>query len=219
MTSPTITCSPEHKYTVDGMPFDGVTTVISSVIRKEGLERWIGQVGNAEAERIRSEAAAHGTLVHALAALVVSGLPSIPMMADEEPTDAQMDAFTTWFETYVEEVHAVELKVAHGGYRYAGTLDLLVRMKGDKRPTIVDLKTGKAVYREFALQLAAYREAIVKNTSSMDALGYSRRDCRRGVLHIPRDVDGPAHFHEYRKHGADFQAFLAALTIYRWQRS
>jgi len=211
---PVIICDADHRYSVDNVPYDGVTSVISKTIRKEGIERWLGNVGNAEAERIRSEAAAHGTLVHALAALVVSGLPSIPMMADEEPTDAQMDAFTTWFETYVEEVHAVELQVAHVGYRYAGTLDLLVRMKGDKRPTIVDLKSGKAVYPEMRYQTSAYREAV-RHTGKLLDWGYRRNDTRRGVLHVPRDIDGPARFYEHTRHGSDFQSFLSCLFLYR----
>ena len=212
MSTATITCSPEHRYTVGGVPFDGVTSVIGKTLRKEGLERWIGKLGNEEAERRRNEAASHGTLVHALAALVVEGVPSVPM-GDEGPTYGQVAAFATWFETYVEEVHAVELPVAHEQYRYAGTLDLLVRMKGDKRPTVVDIKSGKAVYAEMRYQTASYREAAL--AGGLDSYGYSRRDCRRGVLHVPRDADGPARFYEHTRHASDFQGFLSCLFLYR----
>lgn len=216
MTTPlAITRSDAHEYTVDGLPYPGVTSVIGTVIRKPGLERWIGKVGNAEAERIRKEAAAHGTLVHALAALVVQGVPSIAL-EDEGPTQEQIAAFTDWFAAYVSEVHAVELKVAHPTFRYAGTLDLLVRLIGDKRPTIVDIKTGSALYPEMRLQTAAYREAALPLISDFC---YQRRDCRRGCLHIPREVTGPAQFHEHTKHVADFGAFVSALNIYHWLRS
>lgn len=211
--SATIALSPDHEYTVDGQLYAGVTTVIGSVIRKPALEKWIGERGNEQAERERSAAADHGTLVHALAALVVEGVPSIPMGEDEAPTTAQVDAFTRWYEEHIECVHAVELPVASRQYRYAGTLDYLVRMKGDRRPTIVDVKSGKAVYPEMRYQSAAYREAAL----SMGLLaehGYARRDCRRGVLHIPRDADGPARFHEHTRHQADFQGFLSCLFLY-----
>ncbi len=211
----TITRSDSHEYTVDGCPWPGVTKVIGTVIRKPGLERWLGQVGNAEAERIRDQAATHGSLVHALAALVVQGIPSIAM-GDEGPSEAQMQAFVDWYETYVEEVHAVELKVAHATWRYAGTLDLLVRFKGDKRPTLVDLKTGKALYPEMKMQTAAYRDAALPLLADF---GYARKDCRRGCLHIPREATGPARFHEHTKHVADFGAFVSALNIYNWLRS
>lgn len=213
----TIECSDAHEYTVGGIQWPGVTSVINTVVRKQALEHWIGEVGNDEAERIRDKAATHGTLVHALAALVVQGIPSIAM-GDEGPTQAQVQAFTSWYEEYVEEVHAVELKVAHPTWRYAGTLDLLVRLKGDKRPTLVDLKTGKAVWPEAKMQCIAYVRAA-QEMGLLAEYGYLRKASRRGVLHIPRDADGPARFHEYRSDQADFQAFLSALYLYRWMKS
>ena len=148
MTAAPITRSDSHEYSVGGRPFVGVTTVIGSVIRKPGLEKWIGELGNAEAERVRTKAASHGTLVHALAALVVEDVPSIPMGDEDAPAQAQLDAFTDWYERFVGEVYAVELIVANLTYQYAGALDFLVRMKGDSVPTVVDVKSGKAVYPE-----------------------------------------------------------------------
>lgn len=212
--SAVITCSDSHEYAVDGVAYAGVTTVIGSVIRKPGLEKWIGELGNAEAERVRCEAAGHGTLVHALAALVVEGVPSIPMGEESAPTSAQVDAFTAWYESYVEVVHAVELPVASERYRYAGTLDYLVRMKGDRRPTLIDVKSGKALYPEMRYQSAAYRHALIWSEGGLAQYGYERRDCRRGVLHIPRDAEGPARFHEHRRHEADLQGFLSCLFLY-----
>jgi hypothetical protein len=212
-TTPAITRSDAHEYTVNGVPFAGVTTVIGTVIRKPALEKWIGELGNVEAERVRSQAADHGTLVHALAALVVEGVPSIPMDADEALSAAQVEAFTCWYEEHVECVHAVELQVACPRYQYAGTLDYLVRMKGDRRPTLIDVKSGKGLYAEFRYQTAAYRHALVWSDAWAE-YGYERYDCRRGVLHIPRDADGPARFYEHRRHEADFQGFLSCLYLF-----
>lgn len=208
--------SDSHLYTVNGVPFDGVTTVIGSVIRKPGLERWIGSLGNAEAERVRDAAASHGTLVHALAALVVEGVPSIPMGDEDAPAQAQLDAFTDWYERYVAEVYAVELMVAHEGYHYAGALDLLLRFHGDSMPTLVDVKSGKALFPEMRAQTAAYREPAL---SLLRDYGFTKKTCRRGILHVPMDATGPARFHEHRHHQADFQAFLSCLYLYRWLRS
>lgn len=211
--SAVIELSADHQYTVDGIAYAGVTTVIGSVIRKPALEKWIGELGNAEAERQRSQAADHGTLVHALAALVVEGVPSIPMDADEALSVAQVEAFTSWYEKHVECVHAVELQVASDRYQYAGTLDYLVRMKGDRRPTLIDVKSGKAVYAEFRYQTAAYRHALLWS-EVWEEYGYERHDCRRGVLHIPRDAEGPARFYEHRRHEADLQGFLSCLYLF-----
>ena len=211
MTAPTITRSDSHEYTVGGRPFVGVTTVIGSVIRKPGLEKWIGELGNREAERVRTKAASHGTLVHALAALVVEDVPSIPMGEEDAPAQAQLDAFTEWYERFVGEVYAVELIVANPTYQYAGALDFLVRMKGDSVPTVVDVKSGKAVYPEHRYQTAAYRKPVLP---LLAGYGFNRTRCRRGVLHIPQDASGPARFHEHTRHEADFQGFLSCLYLY-----
>ncbi|HAM58784.1 MAG TPA: hypothetical protein DCQ64_26580 [Candidatus Rokubacteria bacterium] len=212
----TITRSEGHLYTVNGVPYDGVTSVIGSVIRKPGLEKWIGQLGNAEAERQRDAAASHGTLVHALAALVVEGVPSIPMGGEDAPAQAQLNAFTDWYEEHVGEVYAVELMVAHDGYRYAGALDFLVRFHGDRVPTLVDVKSGKALFPEMRAQTASYREATLP---LLRGYGFTKKTCRRGILHVPMDADGPARFYEHKNHQADFQAFLSCLFLYRWLKS
>lgn len=216
MTAPTITRSDAHEYTVGGRPFVGVTTVIGSVIRKPGLERWIGELGNAEAERVRTKAASHGTLVHALAALVVEGVPSIPMGDADAPAQAQLDAFTEWYEEYVAEVYAVELMVANYPYQYAGALDFLLLFKGDSMPTLVDVKSGKGLFPEMRAQTASYREATLP---LLRGYGFTKKTCRRGILHVPIDADGPARFYEHKNHQADFQAFLSCLFLYRWLRS
>ena len=215
MSAPTITRSDSHEYTVGGVRFAGVTTVIGTVIRKPGLERWIGSLGNAEAERVRTKAASHGTLVHALAALVVEGVPSVPMGDEDAPAQAQLDAFTDWYEQYVAEVYAVELMVANYPAQYAGALDFLLRFHGDKVPTVVDVKSGKGLYREMNLQTSAYREAALP---LLGDYGFTKKACLRGILHVPMDADGPARFHEHRNHTQDYGAFLACLHLYRYLR-
>ena len=210
MTVATITRSDDHRYTVGDRQFPGVTTIIGSVIRKPGLERWMGNVGNAEAKRVREEAADHGTLVHALASLVVQGVPSIPMGGEDAPAQAQLDAFTDWYEQFVAEVYAVELMVAHPGYQYAGQLDFLLRLKRHKAPTLIDVKSGKAVYAEHRYQTSAYREAV--RLQGID--GVDLKNCRRGVLHVPREATGPARFYEHTRHQSDFQGFLSCLFLF-----
>lgn len=210
MTLTAITRSDSHEYTVGGRPFVGVTTVIGSVIRKPGLEKWIGQLGNEEAERVRTKAASHGTLVHALAALVVEGVPSIPMGDEDAPAQAQLDAFTDWYEEFVAEVYATELMVAHSGYQYAGAIDFVLRLKGHTRPMVVDVKSGKSVYPEHRYQTAAYREAL----HFSGAFGVPLLSCRRGILHIPSDDPGRLRYYEHTRHQADFQGFLSCLYLY-----
>jgi hypothetical protein len=212
MTVPNVVLGPGHRYTLDGKPCDGVTSVLGEVIRKRGLEKWIGELGNKEAERQRDEAGERGTLVHALATMLAEGTPDIPLGEDRGPVEAQLKAFTKWYEANVQECLGTETLVAHTRYHYAGCLDLLAVLRGDRVPTIVDIKSGKALYPEMRYQTAAYREAA-------RSCEVSPKGCRRGILHVPFDhATGrakPAEFHEHSRHAEDFQGFLSALYLYR----
>ena len=195
-----------HLYQIDGRDAVAVTKVINSVIRKPQLEKWIGRLGNREAERVRDKAADHGTLVHELVGLIADETPSIPM-GEHEAAQHQLDQFREWYEQTVEEVYATELMVGHPKYFYAGRLDFFLRFKGDKMPAVVDVKSGAAVYPEMRYQDAAYREAL-----KFILPDWVKGGCRRGTLHLP--AEGRAKFHEHKRHQADFQGFLSCLYLY-----
>ena len=89
-----------------------------------------------------------------------------------------------------------------------GANELLVWCGG--RQTLIDVKSGKAVYPEMRYQTASYREAL--RIQGID--GVDLKQCRRGVLHIPREATGPARFHEHTRHQADFQGFLSCLYLF-----
>jgi hypothetical protein len=198
-----------HRYQDGSGELAGVTTVIGSVIRKPQLEVWRGNVGNVEADRRRDTAGARGTLVHALAALHVENVPDIPL-GDETPDPAQVQAFERWYDQHVASLLACEMVVVNDQYRYAGTLDFLVVMGGDKTPTLVDLKTSASLWPEMRYQTAAYREAAAPHLRAL----FGSKRCRRGVLHIPEGAE-IARFHEHTRHAEDFQGFLSALYLYR----
>ena len=88
-----------------------------------------------------------------------------------------------------------------------------VQVIGKRLPRIdaFERVSGKAVYPEHRYQTAAYREAARFGPQSH---GINVSTCRRGVLHIPQDADGPARFHEHTRHQADFQGFLSCLYLY-----
>ena len=58
--------TPEGRRYVDGnaVALPSVTTILSGTKDKSGLEAWAAKVGEAEANRIRNEAAAVGTHMH-----------------------------------------------------------------------------------------------------------------------------------------------------------
>lgn len=212
-----ITRDEKHRYLVDGQRWPGVTTIIGSVINKPFLNDWRERVGKREADEIRDHAAAHGTFVHTLASLHAEGEVYIPMGEDRSGEAAlQVHAFKEWWDTYVDELVGTEIFIAHPTYHYAGALDFLVRMAGDKLITLVDIKSGKTVGKEARAQTAAYREAAL--ATILKEMG--EKTCRRGVLHIPPgDEAGRIRFIPHDKHREDFQAFLSCMYLFNWLKN
>jgi hypothetical protein len=124
--------------------------------------------------------------------------------------DAAQWAFMAW-EDWKKSVHlkpiAVEQVVYSKQYGYAGTLDLLAEVNGVL--TVIDWKTGKAVYGEAHLQNAAYRWAIRE-------MGHG--DPRQGiVVRLPKNTEDP----EFEAVVADdeaqsFDTFLHVMELWRW---
>lgn len=100
--------------------------------------------------RSRERKADLGTAVHAFVEARILGTP-----APEPPEDAapHMAHFARFVDEWRPEFLAAETTVWNRTESYAGTLDFVARIGG--RLLLVDTKTGKDVYPEVALQLAA----------------------------------------------------------------
>lgn len=195
--------------------YPSVTTGLS-ILRRPRLERWRGAVGNAEADRIAAEAAALGAAVHEAVRLFNLALrpdgrfrPFDDAYSALEPPERRLvDAYIAWHDAAVARTVAVERRVTHHGYQYAGTLDLLVEIRGDTLPALVDIKTTGDVYPEQALQLAAYQAAL----ESEDV-----RVGRRLIVWLPKDDLGRYQVVEFGPdaYPMDFRHFLYALELWR----
>lgn len=109
------------------------------------------------AYRDRDKKADLGSAVHAATEAYVLNKPYPDWPALIKP---RMLAFQQFLEQHEPEFVATEASVYNRSERYAGTLDGIVRFKGLGDGLLVgDYKTGKAIYPEVALQLAAYRNA------------------------------------------------------------
>jgi hypothetical protein len=209
----------EHRYTLDGRSVPGATTIINQTMRRPELERWREWVGTEEADRIRDEAAEHGTLLHAAAAVIASDVEDIPFGMDPGFAESYAE-FSAWFETNVDEVlqlddgPACEVPVYEPTFWYAGTADAVLRLKGRKTYDLADWKTTWAVYPSVKMQTAAYRKAA----QQMFDVTIGGRIC---VL-VPRPKPGQQRpklsVHRFDHHAADFNAFTYCLGLYRWQR-
>lgn len=95
-----------------------------------------------------------GSAVHAEAEAYALGIPRPEPLPAVEPYLASFRNFLEDFKPDFQLVEATVYNIAEG---YAGTLDAVARIGG--RTFLFDWKTGKDIYPDVALQLAAYERA------------------------------------------------------------
>jgi len=155
---------------------------------------------------IRPEVLAHaaerGTRVHRACAAIVQGL-WIPSLDDEAA--GYVRSFETWFPV-VEEVVLSEEELVDPDLGFRGHPDLICRIKGDQRLTLIDFKTPVTKQPLWRAQLSAYRHLAHRESYDVERIASLRlkADGKRPILD------------EYTHAGGDLQAFLGALTAYRF---
>lgn len=219
-------------YRIEGVEYPSVTSILR-VIAKPALMTWLQKQAAKKAledpqtyftpekvlaalELDKDAAGQRGSNVHAIAHEYVRFLkgeiPADDMRKYE--TDPYYPAIVSFFETMKPEIIASELTVFNRQHVYAGTLDLLAVL-GDGKRYVLDWKTAKAVWPEYGLQIEAYRNcdgaAVPGDPPTVEKWDGPIADAGAVVLLKP---DGTFQFH---KVSVEFQTFLAALELYRWQ--
>jgi hypothetical protein len=220
-----------HSYFLDGESADGVTWILDHGVPKPALVGWAANCTadyatdhwqelaelrpsqrNAVLRRARwdetDKAARRGSEVHDYAQRLAAGEEVEP----PEELIGHVDAYLRFVLEWQPVELVVEATVGNRRRRYMGTLDLIAQL-ADGQVWLLDWKTGgKDIYREAALQLAAYRNAefmlepdgAEKPMPKVDACGcvWLRAD---GYDLIPVDTDGDA-----------FRTFLYAQQVARF---
>ncbi|MCO1575000.1 hypothetical protein M8C13_04405 [Crossiella sp. SN42] len=221
-----------HYYTINGRRAVGVTTALNA-LPKPMLVRWAARtvaehvadhldtVGAMLVEggrqptidylsglpnQVRDSAAERGTEVHDLVFRLAAG-DAVDVPHDVAP---YVRGALRYLDDYQPEPVLAETVVASYEHLYAGQLDSIQRI--NQRGTVqVDWKTGRGVYGEHALQLAAYRFAEVY----LDA---------EGTEHDMPEIDGNYILHikpdDYELIPVQAEAeqhdiFLGVLDMYR----
>ncbi len=178
-------------------------------------------------DRHRDAAATRGKLVHASAedlVLVHAREATRLVLADGLAMPEWPETIRPWMESafvpflrdFRPEFVAAEATVFNRAQAYAGTLDTILRLHlpdGRIPTTVVDYKSGNAIYSEVAMQLAAYARA--------DFIGLPDGHTEVAmpiinaglVLHLT-----PKGYHPrwVRIDDEVFTAFLYAREVYRW---
>ncbi len=148
-----------------------------------------------------------GTAVHAIVEATILERPIPAPDPELAPFVAQFEAWRTAFSPTFE---MSEASVFSDAESYAGTLDIIAVVGG--RRLLIDTKTGKGVYPEAALQLAAYAHADFVGLA--DGTDEPMPKVEGGaVLHLR--PDGYA-FVPVRIDDDVFRAFLFAREVFRW---
>ena len=168
------------RYELDGRRVPSVTTLINGGVPKPALIGWSARVAGeytadhideisrldraaivelvkGAANRERDAAAATGTDVHKIADRLARG-------EDVDVPDelaGLVDGYLAFVADWQAEILATEAGIANRRWWYAGTFDLLARLRGEL-VALIDIKTGASgVWPDACLQLAGYRHAEV----------------------------------------------------------
>ena len=162
------------------------------------------------ADREKQKAAAIGTAVHAGIEWELRrqlGEDAGPVPRLPEAAAWAVESWKDWARSVTLEPVAIERTVYCLTCGYAGTLDLYARVRGVL--TVLDWKSGKAIYPEAFLQNVAYRHAA-------DRLGlYSEQGL---IVRLPKLADDPAWEVMTVPETVTLADFLAAGNLWRWQR-
>ena len=173
----------------DGTVVPGVTTV-TGLLSKPSLVRWANKLGleGIDASRVTEQSARIGTLAHAMIRASLLGEPYDPQLADPEELRQAEEAFRCflrWREGHSLRPILCEASLVSEKLRYGGTPDCYCILDGD--PVLLDFKTGKRIYDEYFVQLAAYANLLREQGYPVRELrvlrlGRAEEDCEeRGV--------------------------------------
>ena len=151
-----------HYETPDGRTVPSVTTVLSATKDMTALNAWRKRVGEQEAQRIVTESANIGTVMHRSLEKHVKGeerKPGSNLIQQKAHTMANVIIDNGLRD--ITEVWGSEVSL-HYPELYAGTTDLVAVYKGE--PAICDFKQSRKLKKkewieDYFLQLTAYAEA------------------------------------------------------------
>ena len=193
-------------------------TAMLEVLSKPGardpeyvLSAVVDAIGGVKAaDREKQRAATIGTAIHAgiewqLRTCLGEDAGAEPVLPDAATW--AIESWKDWAKSTALEPLAIERTVYCEACGYAGTLDLYARVEGVL--TVLDWKSGRAIYPEAFLQNAAYRHAAARR---------GLRSAQGLIVRVPKLVDDPSWEVMAVPETLVIDDFIAALRLWRWQR-
>jgi hypothetical protein len=166
----------------------------------EVIRPWVSFGG--APDEVVARAAARGTMIHEVCERFLKG-GHVGEVSGEAARCVGI--LERWRAAAVEDVIDVERRLYDDEREFTGQIDIIVRFKGDKTLSVVDLKTSKAYGPHWRPQLAAYKSLAL-------ASGY---DVGR-VMSLRFGARGPIIDESTRTWDQDLNGFLSALGAYRY---
>lgn len=151
--------------TRDGRRVPGATT-ITGLLNKPYLIAWANKLGleGIDSSKYTDEAAKVGTLAHQMVQDHLQGNTTVTKQYSQEQIDLASNSFLSYL--HWEEGHKVQPIICEDPMvsekrLYGGTVDCYCLLDGI--PTLVDFKSGKAIYDEYFVQTSAYKELLIEH--------------------------------------------------------
>ena len=199
-----------QRYKVDGVAVPSVTTILG-LMSKPMLIKWANNLGlqGIDSTKYVDETAKIGSLVHERIEAYLSNFTLD--MSDYTPNQVEashngFNKFLKWYEENDFQVIATEHQMVSEVYKYGGTCDCYGIKDG--KYVLLDFKTGKAIYDEYFVQLAAYVNMLLEEGKSVDKVI---------LLRIGRNEEEGFDFREIDVNdlmGARWEIFLSLLNVY-----
>jgi hypothetical protein len=235
MTTKTTKKKPRRKYLHPdtGHALPSVTTLIGQMDKSGPLTWWAARLaaettaaalldgglpraqaidlGRRAHDAAKRAAADRGTLAHALVEAHYTGEPA--EVEDADPVElAAAEACAARAIAAIDALGTVECSELGGvtcldGRWYGGTMDFAIRLHDGDALILGDLKTGKEIYPEVAIQLAAYAWLLRETTGKVARKGL--------VVHAPAYDDAHGQPRPVQVHRIDKQRMMAGLAVFR----
>jgi hypothetical protein len=228
-------------YVINGSWFPRVTKIVG-IKSKPALHYFYASIKSyAEGERIKELSADEGTRIHEAAQDILIGKkPSI--QKDIAPA---IKAFREFIQDQPIEVDPeyIEKRVVNYKERFAGTVDALAFING--KLGVMDIKTSKAIYRDYNLQTAAYMATLREELKDLETKWILRidqhRKCQkcgailrikggrkkmtngnlngyyRKCVHEWGPLEGEIELKEFPLWENDYKGFLGAKKLWEWE--
>ncbi len=189
----------------------GVTTVVG-LLAKPQLIIWANRLGlqGIDSTKYADAMADIGTLAHYLIMCHLKGKETDT--SDYSPNQVELAhncfaSYLEWEKNHTLEPVIVETPLVSDDLQVGGTPDLYCKLNGI--PTLMDFKTGKALYPEHSYQVAGYRAILEEK-------GNEVKQCI--ILRIGRDEGEGFEEKIIYDSTIDLSIFMSCLNIYHAQK-